>query len=262
MPASAQNDRKFASALLLGSKPENYMPEIEPVKAAAAPAPWLTLHLDALRNPAVKNASAQDLHKGYVIEDNRPKEAVNEVIYDANERHLESVTQPGVYQVLVVDGSTREMIAAYHHKLLGKSRALGSPDHASHYNPHPILPIVLIETDTKKSLDLDCLPGGKASRVLGMFQKELSADLGEAKPASGKLYRVLNLKSNSLSEPLWVEKVGNGDLGMTQVTLQHYYGCTPETVTLNPDFKGADPMEKVLGSSCRWIEVKTGQSLL
>ena len=251
---AAQADRKFAEALLLGSKPENYLPEIDPVKAASAPTPWLTLHLDALRNPAVKSASAADLHQGYVIEDSRPKEAVNEVIYDANERNLESVTQPGVYKVLVADGSTHEMICAYFHRFSDHSQAL---DSGCEPGPAPVLPFAIIETDSKKSKNLDCL-GRNASRVLGMFQKELSADLGESKPTAGKLYRILNLKSKSLSQPIHVTKVNTDDLGLTTVEFGH--GFPAKTITLNPDYDGCDSMDQILGSCCRWVEIKTEDS--
>jgi len=108
---AARENPDFAQALFTSSKPENYMPDLESYQAPA-PEPMLTLHRNLLNNANVKSASTEDLNKGYVFEDNRPKEALNEVIYEASERNLRSVTEPGVYQMLVADGAMHEMLCA------------------------------------------------------------------------------------------------------------------------------------------------------
>jgi hypothetical protein len=172
MASAAQNDPEFANALFLSSDPESYMSALDAYKAPELPAPLLTLHQNLLKNASVKSASAADLHKGYLFEDNRPKEAVNEVIYDANERTLQPVTQPGIYHVLVVDGSTHRMICSYHRDLLSAKRQLNPSDDATEFGgshtgmPYEttqhglrsVLPFVVIDLDDHKSRFIDLLP--------------------------------------------------------------------------------------------------------
>jgi hypothetical protein len=258
---AAKHDKDFAEALLLGSSPENYMPEITATKEASeGPKPVLTIHFNALHNPNVKVASQDQILKGYVIEDSRPKEAMNEVIYESNERSLQSVTMPGVYQVLVTDGSTREMICGYHRPMLREDAAANVP------NSYPIsqfdafssvLPFTLVETDSRKSVDMDVYPQAKTYRVLGKFEKELTADLGTSEPKSGEMYRMLNLKTRSISEPVYVESVAKKDLGMTEVEIRHCHCDKPITVLLNPDFEGFDQGSKIAGKCCVWLPIKS-----
>jgi len=253
---TCQDDRDFAEALLLSSRPENYMPEISPEKQASAPAPLLQLHLNALHNPACKSASEQDLRKGYVFEDKRAVAQVNQVIHDVGERNLESVTSPGVHHVRVADGSAREMICAYHRHMFRCDDDLVSNENSAPFqSAGSVLPFCLIDTGNKKSLDLDILPSAKTWRVLGVYVKALSGELGAAKPTAGKMYRVLNLKTSSISEPVYVKSVKQDELGLSQVEFYHEYGIKPKTVTLNPDYENAEPAARILGKNCYWIEV-------
>ena len=258
---AAKHDKDFAEALLLGSSPENYMPEITATKEASeGPKPVLTIHFNALHNPNVKVASQDQILKGYVIDDARPKEAMNEVIYESNERSLQSVTVPGVYQVLVADGSTREMICGYHRHMLQEDSAMCSPNSVptSTFDAFSsVLPFTLVETDSRKSIDLDLFPQAKTYRVLGKFEKDLTADLGASEPKSGEMYRLLNLKTRSISEPVYVESVAKRDLGMTEVSIRQCHCDKPVTILLNPDFDGFDQGSKIAGKCCVWISVKS-----
>ncbi|MEI6197545.1 MAG: hypothetical protein WCS42_24800, partial [Verrucomicrobiota bacterium] len=83
---AAKEDPEFAEAMFRSSSPDSYMPELEAYKGPAAPEPVLTLHLQAHKNARVKSASAEDLNKGYVFEDLRPKEALNEAVFEAADR--------------------------------------------------------------------------------------------------------------------------------------------------------------------------------
>lgn len=250
LASAAKEDPDFAEALHLGSQPENYMPDLEPVKSASAePNPVLTLHTKVLRNENCKSASAAAIKQGYVIEDSRPKEALNELVYEANTRRVESITQPGVYEVLLSDGSTREMICGYGRRLCC---------HSHHIDAFgPVLPMVLVETADRKSIDLDSLSQSGQYRVLGHFVSDLKPDLGEARPASGHLYRVLDLHSRSISEPLYVKSVGSNDLNLTKVEVLENPYCSPRTLIINPDYEKTDRVDGVLGKHCVWLPIKS-----
>lgn len=235
--AAAKNDINFAQALFLGSTAENYMPELEPVKSASTPPAVLTLHLGVPKNPNVKSAAAADLDKGYVFEDNREKSALNEYVIESLDRTLRSVTEPGIYEVLTNDGSFREMLCAYHRHVIDTD-----------YNNPAMLPFALIDLGDHKTKDLDlCTP---AVKVLGKFVRDIKADDGAASPESGKMYRIYNLHTRSLSEPIYVDKAEKKDLGLTQVTVQSGWADKTTTWTLNPDYDKADFRSKVVGGVC------------
>ena len=252
LASAAKENPEFAKALFLGSSAENYMPELEP-PAAPEPVPVLTLHFHPHKNANVKSATAEQLHQGYVFEDHRPKEALNEVIYEAGERNLWSVTEPGVYQVLTADSSMREMLCAYHRHLLP----------GGHYLPcsqplaEAMLPFSIIDLGDHKTKDLDLIHHDTpATRVLGKFERDLAHTDGQATPEAGKMYRLLNLKTKSLSECFYVESVDKKDLGQTQVKLQNRWHDHADTLTINPDYDGMDARAKVLG---RVLRVGRGQ---
>ena len=253
LASAAKENPEFAQALFLGSSAEHYMPELEP-PTAPEPVPVLTLHFHPHKNANVKSATAEQLHQGYVFEDHRPKEALNEVIYEAGERNLRSVTEPGVYQVLTADGSLREMLCAYHRHLLP----------GGHYLPcsqplgEAMLPFSIIDTGDHKTKDLDLIHHDTpATRVLGKFERDLADTDGQATPEAGKMYRILNLKTKSLSECFYVESVEKKELGQTQVKLQNRWHDHADTLTINPDYDGMDARAKVLGKCCVWVEVKS-----
>jgi hypothetical protein len=237
--SAAREHPEFANALFLGSQPENYMPELAPYQPPEPLAPLLTLHRQAHQNTNVKSASAEDLHKGYVFEDHRPKAALNEVIYEANERTLRSVTEPGIYQVLTADGSSREMLCAYHRHLL--NRGEGNNIFCSEPLAEALLPFSLIDLGDHKSKDLDLIRHDTpATKVLGKFERDVAATDGQAVPEADKMYRIYNTQAKSLSEAFYVESVTKKDLGMTEVKLHEPLGMIiAETLTLNPDYAGS-----------------------
>ena len=251
---AAKENPEFAQALFLASSAENYMPELEPPAAPEPPTPVLTLHLQPHKNAHVKSATTQELSQGYVFEDQRPKAALNEVIYEAAERNLRSVTEPGIYSVLTFDGTQREMLCAYHkHLLPGGHYLTGSQPLAE-----AMLPFSLIDLGDHQTKDLDLLHHDlPATQVLGKFERDLAATDGQAVPAAGQMYRVLNLKTRSLSECFYVDSVDQKELGQTQVKLQNRWHDHADTLTLNPDYDGCDLRAKVLGKGCVWVPVKS-----
>jgi tetratricopeptide (TPR) repeat protein len=272
--SAATNDPDFANALFTMSEPDNYMPALDPYKPSAPSTSLLTLHQNLMKNANVKSASAADLNKGYLFEDSRPKEAMNDLVYEANEREMQSVTQPGIYNVLVADGSTRRMICSYHRDLLSAKKQLNPSDDADEFGGsytgkgyettnrggglHPILPFVAIDTDDHKSRFIDLLPTTRAWRVLGHYEKEIDpSEVGSATPEANKMYRVYNAKTKTISDAWYVTKVTDKELGLKDVELvKHCTDGTPTVITLNPDYDGYDPIEKVYGKHCVWIPIK------
>lgn len=249
---TAKLDFGFASALMAGSKPENYMPLLDEPEAPEPAAPWLELHVNILHNKSVKSASAKDREKGYVFEDRRKDAQVNEAVYEANESSIQSVTEPGIYKVLEENGDMREMVGGYHHSIL---------DHDHCVNDYPeykrTIPFVIIDLEDKRSLETDLMHQAKSWKIMGDFVRDVKPDeLGVAKPESGKMYRVYNSKSKSFSEALYVRKVTNSELGMAQVELSNSWSSTPKTFTLNSDFDGCDLRDCIFGNCCRWVEIK------
>jgi hypothetical protein len=272
--SAAQNDPDFANALFTMSEPENYMPDLKPYKEEAPRPAVLTLHQDLMKNANVKSASAADLTKGYMFEDSRPKEAMNDLVYEANERELQSVTSPGIYHVLVADGSSRRMICSYHRDLLSAKKQLNPSDDATEFGgsftgqPYEttnagnglrtVLPFIVIDTDDHKSRFIDLLPTARTWRVLGHYEKEIDpSEVGAATPTANKMYRMYNAKTKTISDAWYVSKVSDKELGLKDVELvKHCTDGTPTVITLNPDYDGYDPIEKVFGKHCVWIEIK------
>ena len=112
---TAKSNFKFARVMFKAFKLDDYAPELPSLtKPAAAPRDLLVLRAGILHNQQVKQASDHDLAQGYQIDDLRKEGEYNETVYAPLSRHLESVNLAGIYQVLMKDGSLREMLVANH----------------------------------------------------------------------------------------------------------------------------------------------------
>ena len=249
---TAKENHEFAEALFLGSKPENYAPELEPVKQAAPAAPLLTLHTNLVINQNVKSASAKDLNKGYMFDDKRDPNAVHDVVIESNLHELQAVTTPGVYDVLMADGSFSECICAYHHSLL--------PKHLYHSNcsrsgSEFAIPMVIVEKASNKSVDTGYLCGNQESKIVGKFKDNIKLD--ENLPTAGKMYRIFDSSSQGFSKPVFVKSVTAKAMGSHEVTFVHHNEFEmPTTITINPDYARIDVESKIYGRSTRWVPVK------
>jgi ribosomal protein S18 len=158
---TAKHDREFSTALMTGSHPDHYMPQLPPHppghKAAAERTPLLVLHTSVLRNQNVKKASVQEMCAGYKLEDFRKEGAVNEVVYTDNQADIHSVEAPGVYSVLMADGSSRKMLVAYYERLEVASIASAPKSYAASYDPprNRRRSVCLIDAETGKSEDVN-----------------------------------------------------------------------------------------------------------
>ena len=245
---TCQANFKFAKRLMACSRSENYAPVLEPLlKGAAADIsePVLRIHFNPVENVQVKVASEDDVKKGYKVEDSRKESQVNDVPYAATEHSLTSVTDAGVYAVLLADGSTHEMLCGPEEHL--------DIFHECHSLNNRLSRLVVIDKDGDKSVSVD--PKYKA--VLGELKGDLKGDMGEASPSAGKAYRIFNTKKRSFSEPFFVSKVmaGSGS-GLKQVQLQSAWSKDlGPLLFINPDYDSYDPHERVFGSCCRFVPV-------
>jgi len=248
---TAKANFKFANALFCASDESHYMPDIDYIpKSASAPAdePVLTLHIDLLNNPQVKSASVEDLAKGYSLEDKRPEDAKNDVLYTDAEKDLQSVGEAGIYNVLLSDGATHEMLCAgtMATDFCDECYPTCCDSVSSRSEPGPELS--LVDLSDKQSLT-------SRKGVLGNFVKSVPEDIGDASPKSGKAYRLYCADDKSLSRPFYVDKVSKDNLGLARVYVRNQRNECKTPLVLNPDFDKCDMQDKVIGKCCRFIEV-------
>ena len=253
---TAAHDHKFAQALFGGSKAANYMPDIEPIKQAD-PVPVLTLHTDLLSNANVKSASEKDLTKGYKFDDKR--EGTNDVLIESNAHRLQGITQPGVYDVLMADGSFSECLCGYSHDLLPKDNNCPSCCSDTVYawtSPSDFaIPMTIIQVDSGESINTDH-DRSKLSKAVGTFKENI--DLKEdGMPSTGKMYRIYDTKSQGFSKPIMITEVKKGALGTHEIKFKRHHDSEKEgMLIINPDYSGCDPEANCYGKSVRWVPVK------
>ncbi len=238
---------EFAQALMLLCPADHYMPVLEVrEKVAAAREPLLVWHSGLLKNANVKTLTEADIARGYVIEDHRKAAHLNEAVFEAHSRDLESVTEPGVYNVLLADGGEHEMLCGYYEKL-------GVADEQYRNEEYGItsVPSDHLLTSKKQSRQLDrpvdttnnysrtICPGKNLNSEglpMGHLVKDITSDIGKAKPEKGKAYRIYNAKNKSFSEPFWVTEI-KSDGGVTEVscTDSSYDQRPGSPIYLNPD---------------------------
>ena len=262
LASACANDPEFADALVTLVPPENYRPDLETtVKAAGVESSDLVVvYTGLLQNQQVKRASADDLRRGYLIEDRRKAAEFSDVAYVPASEILESITQPGVYRVLKEDGTTAEMLAATEARLDGISRdRQPCCSSSSSQDTQDTQDMVLIDLSTRHSK-----APWRPRNIHGEWVRDLQADEteGTAKPAAGQAYRVLNLKAQTLSEPIYVTKVESSDGVLDKVFYARSSKNSPddEPLILNPDYPDYDQTDRILGSCCRFVPIASKTS--
>ena len=255
---TAAASKEFTKALFYCSDEANYMPDLpEPKQAAAPEQEGLKVHFNILHNTDVKSASADDIRQGYIIEDTR-KEASIEPIVEAAESHLETVGEPGVYHVLMADGSMDKCLVA-----------VDDCDMLSSYRPHerieytsclarsgpkvrfPRLEVVNLETREFGSTRFE-------QPVWGKFVEALDkCDALKDTMEVGKAYRVFCTKDATLSRPILIASKETTPAGLTCYYYDKYSkSSTPDDHFLvNPDYQGEYDADKVLGKHFKFLEV-------
>ena len=258
---AAKVEFDFARALMLGSSPENYMPELPPPEAKKASGPLVVFHSSVLKNPRVKQASPKQMCAGYVIEDNRKEAEVNDVVYTDNEQDLSTVEAPGVYDTLLIAGTSSRCLIGFEWdvNLNGKD---GPQPVCYNEDFDPNRPnmrrLSLVVIDDSSRASTLARPSSQAW-VFGKYVGKIDdsgalIDLGQAE--IGQAYRIYNQATQGFSQAFYVtEKVDDpsGLKGLRIVT--NNTKDTPGYILSNPDFPDYDPKDNIFGSKCKLVRV-------
>lgn len=263
---SAKHDMEFAQALMLGSQPENYAPPLEAqAKQASVPENLVVVHTSVLRNKNVKQASAADMCKGYKIEDFRKEAQVNEAVFADNCSEVNSVQTPGVYMVLMVDGTSRRMLIANYRDTSGNCcQSMEGPAtfYPSGYDPVCSMwsrqGCVVVDPESKASDKVNPRDG---KWIFGEYAGELKdapelIDFTEAQEGEG--YRIYDGKAEAFSDPFYViKKEKDAATGLLQITKASWSTDSPSSPELlyNPDYRDYDPADNVFGPRCKLVKV-------
>lgn len=236
---------KFANALYTLLPEDAYMPEISVTekKAAFSAKPTVILHREF--GPAVKVASEDFYQKGYWFEDMRKSAAI---VYE-EPGEMQSISEPGIYEVSVKGGGVIKCFAARHTDEFLCERA---PDYLSNYQKTTSWQ--LVNLDTKELLQDWTRP------IMAFPEREDEKEGGEfpcckKDVETGKAYVIFDTGSGVLSEPFKV--VGRKTVDdLIKIDVLREYHSTPVCLTINPDYQRVRLADGVIGTSARFIEIK------
>jgi hypothetical protein len=236
---------KFANSLYTLLPEDAYMPQIQvqEKKAAFKATPSVVLHREF--GPSVKVASEDFHQKGYWFEDMRKSAAI---VYE-EPGEMQSISEPGIYEVSVKGGGVVKCFAARHTDEFLCDRA---PDYLSNYQKETSWQ--LVNLDTKELLQdwrkpIMAFPEREDEKSGGEFP------CCEKNVESGKAYVIFDTGSGLMSEPFKVVSVKTAD-GMTKAEVLREYHSDPVCLTLNPDYQRVRLADGVIGSNARFIEIK------
>lgn len=267
LAAACEADPEFAQALYLGSAPENYMPEIPEQEKQAGSPDLLVLHTGLLYNKGIKSASCspEELARGYKFDDFRKESDVNKVVFTQATQELTSPDQPGIYKVMLNSGEMHEMLCAYYHDIdvaYDGCCPKAVCDSVGYSSRGESQQLCLVDLTTRASEDFRSAykkPMCQFVRTLDPDKSDRTegGDIGDAKPKSGKAYRIFNTKTQTLSDPFYVVSTKDSD-GITKCKVSGGYRLSDvQEIVINPDYHGMDEKQKVFGSCCRFVEVAT-----
>jgi hypothetical protein len=210
-----KESKHFAELLVTNVASEDYMPKelFTQVKAATHKTPELILYVGGFeafnkipQTDMQKSASAQEefFSKGYYLWDDRAPGDLNPATKDLTVEVCKP-GEPGVYKILMGDGSMREVYVAapaqQRFRENGASVYATHPDawECSQWNKDKPRELVIVMKDGGES--------GTVRRVHGEFVKNLSDCIREdeldKEMSSGKTYRVFDAEAGVFSEPLY-----------------------------------------------------------
>jgi hypothetical protein len=296
----------FAEALVASIKEEDYLPA-NVKKAAAKPAdePALVLftgrlgktahtHLlkqaakdetkDPDKNPSSNKYADKFFSQGYTLWDDRAPKDIVPVHKDDTEQ-MELVGTPGMYDVLLRDGTFRQAIVApassddissikynsgsssccmpmacgsspswsttnntYNQGGVIENIAYGSP------SMYGITRRVICFTDGSKESD-------NREQVYGKFIKDQAqllrdGDL-EKTPSTGKAYRVFDAKTGTITDAFYIKSIKDNDGVKSYTVATEGYNSEFTILTQNPDFVENEIKIGFLGSDVYFIPVGT-----
>lgn len=274
---------EFTEALVTNIDEKDYLPEDISVKSASAPAtPKLVLftggfgeteHTQLFKSAAddeSKNKFAEKFFsQGYYLWDDRAPSDITPIYKDRDER-VEMIGSPGIYEVLMQDGTFRKAFVA---PRSDKEFGDGGPECCSsiggYYGNSPGGTPYSIPTSGSGMSNFQpyqtvvFMDGEKEwsarQGIHGKFLKDKvtaikEGDLNE-KPSSGKAYVIFDDESGTLSGPLYFLSVSDKDGVGLYETVGRYGTSQTKHFTHNPDIAESNYDTNFLGSHVYFIPV-------
>ena len=258
----------FANALHMNCAPGDYMPkgmetriqgaamEKKAADEAAKPKALLILHTEM--HPGIKEASEEFYKNGYKMEDNRDEGKLT-FIYEDDKSFASTITEPGIYDVILKDGSTESCLCAplndqqiqcsdgLESVVEGNLTQSNSQFQDSH-NPE----VVAIKLSDRKA----GVGRGAVGHMTEMLNQALGdEDLIDKQMATGTTYRILDLNGFTLSKPIHVVDTEVRD-GLIIYKIIQKWGGRPTTLMYNPNFVHTDYANGVIGPGAVFVRVK------
>lgn len=258
---TAKHDYEFARALMVGSDPENYMPEIKSAAAKPSRGPLVVVHTSVLRNKQVKQASPKEMCQGYRIEDHRKEAEINEVVYTDNTQDLNTVEAPGVYDVLLADGTNSKCLVAFEFDVDSLSGCPSPVSFTESYDPaRPRMnrqTLVIVDIGSRAS---DTMRPSEQQWVFGKYDGKIEDSgeliaMGDAKV--GEAYRIYNSSNQGMTRPFYVAEVNTDPSGLKAIKTCDYNtgSVNSRAILVNPDFADYDAKDNIFGATCKLVKV-------
>ena len=257
-----ESDFEFAEQLLKNVPQENFMPESLNFKkqASTAPKTELQLHTGTFNENVPAELKAAHLKKGYTFEDVRPTTRM-EHIYE-NPRNFESISEAGVWSVILRGGEQKEFIAApYMPKSWLTDHDHGMSPHFEDFSENPFT------SSNPDKRHRTVLLLDRSSKKYDTFSKEIFGEKGKSditeipeeliknKPSKKKAYLMYDRVGKWVTGPFAIKKIYTFD-GVTKIDMYNWCDDRCQTIKLNPDYDKNDYQALVFGTETMgWIEV-------
>ena len=229
---------------------------------------------DPEKSPAVNKHADKFFSQNYYIWDDRANSDVIPVYKDETEE-LSMIGSPGMYDVLLRDGTFKKAIVAPRTQKEFNGSGYGgspvSPYMGDNYNIGGVVTDIMYNSTSRPMYPemVVCFQdGGKESdtrqMVYGKFLKDMGQMLKDGdlleNPTSGKAYRVFDTEAGALSAPFYVKSVKEVD-GVHNYEIVPMYGTSsPSVIKHNTDVGDtlrSDLSANFLNHTARFVEVGT-----
>jgi len=262
-----RENKAFAELIVSNVAPDDYMPEelIEKMakQASEMTRPELVMYTGGLeaftqvpQDNLEKTASAQEefFRKGYYLWDDRAPGKLNPATVDL-QFELCKPGEPGLYEILLQDGTMREAFVA------APAKQSFSDDRNKMYAAHPDAWCDQWDHDQPRELAVIFKDGGESGiirRIHGKYVKSLSDCIRDdefaTEMSSGKTYRVYDAEAGVLSEPVHCLQKRDKDGLVIYDVATECYGPDIE-IRQNKDYNNSSFDANFLGKDVYFIPV-------
>jgi len=208
-----------------------------------------SIHIGSLPEGEKSASQLDEFYKsGTLLIDERDKsEDKMSVVYEDAERNLQQIAGPGLYDVLMADGSMEKAFVA-----VKSEEEIGRESYGCS---------TIGLNDSADSRYIVTLADGGATRecsdIVGQHLKDLGQCLEDGNildsMSIGKSYRIFNVGDGTLSRPVYVKGKKDRE-GVTSYKVCDTYN-SEITLSHNTEFSGSHLKECILGDASKFIEV-------